>query len=60
MKSKIYLIAFLAILFSCTGENQKGATVEISGTMKQNEIAGETTDATVVNIKDIKPPTIKI
>lgn len=53
MKSKIYLIAFLAILFSCTGENQKGATVEISGTMKQNEIAGESTYATAVNIKDI-------
>lgn len=53
MKSKIYLIALLALLFSCKSEKQKDTAAETFGIDEQAEIAEETTDATAVNIKDI-------
>ena len=55
MKTRIkaYLLILLTFALACKGENQKSTEAENTGTVEQVQIAGETTDAKAVNIKDV-------
>ena len=50
---KAYLLILLTFVLACKGETQKSTEPDNAGTETQAEIAGETTDATAVNIKGI-------
>lgn len=54
MRKTIYLVALLVLLFACKGEKQKNSSTQTLDTVEQeNEIVGEATVASGVNIKDI-------